>query len=106
MPQPASRSHGPPWERIRFSIAHCLTLLFNLCCGFRPAGELLFFLQQKKSNQKNAAPEQLALRVPESFSSPTRRFDYKRRPVVCLTGELRACKFVPDKFSPNPGRRN
>ena len=30
-------------------------VLFVRLCGSRTAGELLFFLQQKKSNQKNAA---------------------------------------------------
>jgi len=52
-------------------------------CGFRPASELLFFLQQKKSNQKNAAPHHLprkkAFGVPE-FSSVANEPALMRRP--------------------------
>jgi hypothetical protein len=35
--------------------------------GFALLGELLFFQQRKKSNQKNAAHGQFALRVPSAF---------------------------------------
>jgi hypothetical protein len=38
-------------------------------------GELLFFQQRKKSNQKNAAHGQFALRVPSAFAFATGRPD-------------------------------
>jgi len=66
---------------------------------FRLDGELLFFQQRKKSNQKNAAPISLPFGFPHHSPLPTGRPDSPSRLDMTKSGVLPAKKdfLVPTK---------
>jgi len=78
------------FHRSDFSHEHIFITFIHIL--FRLAGELLFFQQRKKSNQKNAAPTSLPFGFPRHSPLPTGRPDSPSR--------LDMTKFdVPVEFS-------